>query len=241
MSPKDAPAVPGLPFVSQSIPVAGIGKPVTQGVSAMFPSFTGLRLPARFPGATLFASLAVFAMAGVVEPQALAAEPAAKPKQSSAKAASAKPVKPKADAKATTVKTAAARSSSRTRKAQDLVPAPAPDVEVAAADEQQLRAARSIHMGESDCEFDQKISIKPSARHPGYVDLSFDRKTYVMKPMITSTGALRLEDVQKEALLIQIANKTMVMNQKTGQRLVDNCVHAAQRTVVVDSGPSLLK
>ena len=62
-----------------------------------------------------------------------------------------------------------------------------------------------------------------------------------MKPMISSTGAVRLEDVQKEALLIQIANKTMVMNQKTGQRLVDNCVHAAQRTVTADSGPSLLK
>lgn len=238
MSEKDAPAVPGFPFVSQSNPVAGIGKPVTQGVSAMFPSITGSRLSARFPGATIIGSLAVLALTGLVAPQALAAEPAAK--QALAKTASAKPTTPKADAKATTVKTAAARSSSKTKKAQDVAPMPAPEVEVAAADEKQLLAARSIHMGESECEFNQKITIKPNS-HPGYVDLSFDRKTWVMKPMITSTGALRLEDVQKEALLIQIANKTMVMNQKTGQRLVDNCVHAAQRTVTADSGPSLLK
>jgi hypothetical protein len=34
----------------------------------------------------------------------------------------------------------------------------------------------------------------------------------------------------------------MVMNQKTGQRLVDNCVHPDQRTVSADSGaPMLLK
>ena len=205
----------------------------------MSSSFTGSRLFARFPGATILGSLAVLALAGLAAPQSLA-EPAAKPKQAPAKTASAKPTAPRADAKATTVKTAAARSSSRTVKAKDLAPAPAPEVEVAAADEQQLHASRSIHMGDSECEFNQKITIKPS-RHAGYVDLSFGRKTYVMKPMITSTGALRLEDVQKEALLIQIANKTMVMNQKTGQRLVDNCVHAAQRTVTADSGPSLLK
>jgi hypothetical protein len=32
------------------------------------------------------------------------------------------------------------------------------------------------------------------------------------------------------------------MNQKTGQRLVDNCVHPEQRTVSADSGaPVLLK
>src|SRR5690606_36446090 len=185
--------------------------------------------------------LAVLALAGLAAPQALAAEPAAKPKQSSSKSASAKPVTPKPGAKATTVKTAAARSSSRTKKSQAQAPAPAPEVEVAAADEKQLHAARSIHLGDSDCEFDQKITIKPNARHPGYVDLSFARKTYVMKPMITSTGALRLEDVQNEALLIQIANKTMVMNQKTGQRMVDNCVHAAQRTVTAHSGPALLQ
>jgi hypothetical protein len=239
MSSKGAPAVPGFSSISQSIPVAGIGNPVTQGVSAMS-SITGSRLSARFPGATLLGSLAVFALTGLAASHALAAEPAAKPKQEPAKTTSAKPTTPKADAKATTVKTSAVRSSSRTKKAEDLAPAPAPEVEVAAADEKQLLAARSIHMGESECEFDQKISIKPS-RHAGYVDLSFARKTYVMKPMITSTGALRLEDVQNEALLIQIANKTMVMNQKTGQRLVDNCVHPAQRTVTADSGPSLLK
>jgi hypothetical protein len=219
----------------------------------MFSNFTGSRLSAqsfldpregragRSPALGALVALAVFTLTGLAAPQALAADAPAKLKPAPTKTASAKPMAPRADAKATTVKTAAARSSSRTKKAQDLAPAPAPDIEVAAADEKQLQAARTIHLGDSDCEFNQKITIKQSARHPGYVDLSFDRKTYVMKPMITSTGALRLEDVQKEALLIQIANKTMVMNQKTGQRLVDNCVHPAQKTVTADSGPSLLK
>jgi hypothetical protein len=206
----------------------------------MIPSFTGSRLTARFPGATLVCSVAVLALTGLFASPALAADAPAKP--AAAKSASAKPTTPNPTAKPKAVKTAAASSSSRTKKsAASAAPAPAPVVEVAAADEQQLRAAQAIHLGESECEFNQKINIKPSERHPGYVDLSFDRRTYVMKPMITSTGALRLEDVQKEALLIQIANKTMVLNQKTGQRMVDNCVHAAQRTVTAHSGPALLQ
>ena len=42
------------------------------------------------------------------------------------------------------------------------------------------------------------------------------------------TGALRLEDVRGETLFIQIRNKSMLMNQKSGQRLVDDCVHPSQ-------------
>ena len=95
-------------------------------------------------------------------------------------------------------------------------------------------------MGESGCEFNQKIQVDANAQHPGYVDMSFNQKKYTMKPVLSPTGALRLEDVRREALMIQIASKTMVMNQKTGQRLVDNCVHPDQRTVSADSGPAVL-
>ena len=52
-----------------------------------------------------------------------------------------------------------------------------------------------------------------------------------MKPVISSTGALRLEDVRAETLFIQIRNKSMLMNQKTGQRLVDGCVHPKQQAM----------
>jgi hypothetical protein len=45
---------------------------------------------------------------------------------------------------------------------------------------------------------------------------------------MSSTGALRLEDVTGRTLMLQIANKSMLMDTKIGQRLVDNCVHPEQ-------------
>jgi hypothetical protein len=57
-----------------------------------------------------------------------------------------------------------------------------------------------------------------------------------MKPVSSSTGALRLEDVKGVALLLQIANKSMLMDTKVGQRLVDGCVHEKQRAAAAAAG-----
>ena len=45
------------------------------------------------------------------------------------------------------------------------------------------------------------------------------------------TGALRLEDVKGQTLLLQIANKSMLMDQKRGQRLADECMSPEQNLV----------
>jgi len=55
------------------------------------------------------------------------------------------------------------------------------------------------------------------------------KNTYVMKPVLSSTGALRLEDLREEALMVQIASKSMLLNTKTGTRIVDACVSPKQR------------
>ena len=47
--------------------------------------------------------------------------------------------------------------------------------------------------------------------------------------MLSSTGALRLEDVKGRMLMLQIANKSMLMDTQLGQRVVDGCVHEKQR------------
>ena len=46
--------------------------------------------------------------------------------------------------------------------------------------------------------------------------------------VLSSTGALRLEDVKGQALLLQIAYKSMLMDVKAGRRMVDECVHEKQ-------------
>jgi hypothetical protein len=100
------------------------------------------------------------------------------------------------------------------------------------ADQAQLDAAERTHFGPYDCDFKQTIDVGMNPKTPGYVDVKFKDKTYTMKPISSSTGALRLEDVTGRTLLIQIADKSMLMDVKIGQRLVDNCMHEKHRAFV---------
>jgi hypothetical protein len=106
--------------------------------------------------------------------------------------------------------------------------APAPVV-LAPADQAQLDAAERTYFGAYECDFKQSIDVGMNPKTPGYVDVKFGKTVYTMKPVLSSTGALRLEDVKGVGLLIQIANKSMLMDTKAGKRLVDDCVHEKQR------------
>lgn len=233
MSTMDAPAV----FSAKAVPGQhGMSRrnPDTIGVSTMSsPLPSESFLPVVFPAGRVCASLlGGAALAALI---ALGAPGAAQAQTATVKPAPAKQASIDKQASVAKKPPVAKRSG---KKAVE--PVPEPEVEVAAADDQQLLAAKEVLLGESGCEFDQKIQVDASAKHPGYVDMSFNKKKYTMKPVLSPTGALRLEDVRREALMIQIASKTMVMNQKTGQRLVDNCVHPDQRTVSADSGNQVL-
>ena len=97
-----------------------------------------------------------------------------------------------------------------------------------AADADQMAAAQRTHFGAYDCEFNQKVDIAMNAKSPGYVDVKYKNSVFTMKPVLSSTGALRLEDVTGRTLMLQIANKSMLMDTKIGQRLVDGCIHPEQ-------------
>ena len=108
-------------------------------------------------------------------------------------------------------------------------PVPPPEAPLPAASSEQLDAANVAHLGDYDCEFDQKVTLEPYAKAAGYIEMKQKTKAWVMKPVLSSTGALRLEDVKGRMLMIQIANKSMVMDTQIGQRLVDGCMHEKQR------------
>lgn len=104
-------------------------------------------------------------------------------------------------------------------------PAAAP---LAPATDEQRAAADLVHYGDYACEFKQTVSVATSAKEQAYVDVKFGKLGWTMKPVLSSTGALRLEDVKGEALMLQIAFKSMLMDTKAGRRLVDECVHEKQ-------------
>jgi hypothetical protein len=114
--------------------------------------------------------------------------------------------------------------------------APVEEAPLDAAGAEQLEAANAAHLGDYDCEFEQKVTLEPYSKSPGYVELKQKAQSWVMKPVMSSTGALRLEDVKGRMLMIQIANKSMVMDTKIGQRLVDGCVHEKQRAFISTEG-----
>jgi hypothetical protein len=53
--------------------------------------------------------------------------------------------------------------------------------------------------------------------------------------VLSSTGAVRLEDVGGETLMVQIASKSMLLNVKQGKRLVDECICPKQRELVAEA------
>ncbi len=55
-----------------------------------------------------------------------------------------------------------------------------------------------------------------------------------MHPVESRTGAIRLEDPARGALVLQLGNKSMLMSQKLGQRLADECQSPEQATFAAD-------
>ena len=98
-----------------------------------------------------------------------------------------------------------------------------------AASAEQVDAAERVYYGAYDCEFNQSIQIVANPKHASYVDIKHGKADYLMKPVLSSTGAIRLEDVRGETLMVQIAAKSMLLNVKTGRRLVDDCISPKQR------------
>jgi hypothetical protein len=119
--------------------------------------------------------------------------------------------------------------SATVRPAPKGPPAPPP---LPAAPGEQMAAASMAHYGSYNCEFSQTVEVGLNAKNEGYLDVKFGKQAWIMKPVLSSTGALRLEDVKGRILMLQIANKSMLMDTQAGRRLVDECLHEKQRDFV---------
>jgi len=93
----------------------------------------------------------------------------------------------------------------------------------------QLEIAARVMTGDAQCEFNQKVGVHPLDGKPGHFKVSFKNVTYTMVPQETTTGAVRLEDKRAGVVWIQIPAKSMLLNGKIGQRMVDGCTQSQQR------------
>ncbi|WCM86625.1 hypothetical protein [Acidovorax sp. NCPPB 3576] len=159
------------------------------------------------------------------------AKPAAKP---AAKSAAAKPAAAK---KATSSRTQL--KSATNQVATGIIAAEA------ALTPQELAIAERVHTGHIPCELGASVHVEADPKSPGHFRIDGKGFNYYMSPIATSTGAVRLEDQKAGAVWIQIANKSMLMNQKLGQRLADECMSPQQvavtETIKKNPQPSLLE
>ncbi|MGH6627125.1 MAG: hypothetical protein ACRECD_11415 [Burkholderiaceae bacterium] len=95
----------------------------------------------------------------------------------------------------------------------------------------ELAIAERVHAGRLPCELGAFVTVTADPKAPGYFDVQVKNLKYRMFPVETKTGAVRLEDPKAGAVWLQLANKSMLMNAKLGQRLADECMSPAQAIV----------
>jgi hypothetical protein len=150
----------------------------------------------------------------------LAQTPAATPKES-AKAAAKPAAKPAS-------KPSASRTEIRSTAKQMAAGVEAAEAALSPAE---LAIAERVHVGRLPCELGSAVTLAADAKAPGYFTLQIRNLKYRMTPVATTTGAIRLEDAKAGAVWLQLANKSMLMNQKLGQRLADECMSPQQMAV----------
>ncbi len=185
----------------------------------------------KFILATLLACAVPFA-ATAQEPAKSAAKPAAK---STAKAAAAAP---KAAASGTAAKPKVASRKAQPKLARSAVKAieevtPVDtDTDVTLSPED-LEIAGRVYVGAIRCELGNNVTVTADDKRPGFFNVQIQRTRYRMHPVASRTGAIRLEDPRAGALWLQLGNKSMLMNQKLGERLADEC-QSPQQTAMAE-------
>jgi hypothetical protein len=160
----------------------------------------------------LFASIVIACLAA----NATAQTPTAPHKAHAKKAVSVKKVPP----------------ASKRQAIEEATPTEDPDPSIKLT-EAELQVARQVYVGEIPCELGAKVSVKAMKRE-GFFFVSRGINKFVMHPVESRTGAIRLEDPVRGALWLQLGNKSMLMNQKEGKRLADECQAPEQLKVAQD-------
>ena len=145
--------------------------------------------------------------------------------------------------------TAPAKNTEKTTKAASSKPEPKPRAPISRAaakaveevtpidddphvklSAQDMEIAKRVYIGVIPCELGASVTITPNEKRPGFFVVSTKGAKFRMHPVESRTGAIRLEDARAGAMWLQLGNKSMLMSQKQGQRLADECMSPAQVT-----------
>lgn len=139
---------------------------------------------------------------------------------------------------ATKAKPAAAKSKVKAKaKSKSKVKTVASTAAVAAAavalTPEALAVADRVRVGHFPCEHGTSVTLSADSKTPGYFNMQAKNVSYHMVPVASVTGAVRLEEPKSGAVWLQLANKSMLMNQKQGTRIADECMSPEQSGVAL--------
>ena len=97
--------------------------------------------------------------------------------------------------------------------------------------EEDIEIAKRVHVGVVACELGASVTITASEKRPGFFSVKTKDASFRMHPVASRTGAIRLEDPKAGAMWLQLGNKSMLMSQKLGRRLADDCISPDQAVV----------
>lgn len=100
-----------------------------------------------------------------------------------------------------------------------------------ALSEQQLTIAQKVSLGTVACESTKAVQVAEAYQRSGKFYLMLGEQSYRMVPMVTDSGAVRLEDLDRGVVWLQLANKSMLLDQRQGRRLADGCMNDGQRQI----------
>jgi hypothetical protein len=87
----------------------------------------------------------------------------------------------------------------------------------------ELEIAKKVYVGDIPCELGATVHITPHRKRAGFFIVRAGVQRFRMQPVASRTGAIRLEDARAGAMWLQLGNKSMLMSQKMGRRLADDC------------------
>jgi hypothetical protein len=185
----------------------------------------------------LTAAMILAAPAAVLAQAAAPAAPAKAPAKPAAAAPASAAAKPAAKSSAPAAGTVAKKSPAAVRRSalkavEEVTPIDDdPNIKLSDAD---MEIAKRVFVGVIPCELGASVTITPNEKRPGFFLVQTKGARFSMHPVEARTGAIRLEDPRRGALWIQLGNKSMLMSQKLGTRLADECMSPAQMTMAED-------
>ncbi len=86
-----------------------------------------------------------------------------------------------------------------------------------------------VFEGRMNCDDKVFVAVIEDKKNRNNFDVFIGKAHYKTKRIPTDSGAIRLEDKSHGIVWLQMANKSMLFNEKAGKRLANNCRNETQQ------------